>query len=243
MVQSLTRRESPEQLLRQLKNENTRPSLLSRHKSDPLLTINPDVIGGKYEDHAVRTKSPSRRSISRERRTGSLERKCSLVRRKSVKEKSRKTAAESTDKSKTNNKNNTIKITEEHAESFSSCECEKQKSKTKSGKVKNGGKTVALFDAILENDFSSVRKLIITDEMNVDERNSDNTTGLHLASAAGNVEVLQLLIECGANINTVDTFLRTPLEYAVLYANFDCATVLIENGADTTLIQNGILHH
>jgi ankyrin repeat protein len=100
---------------------------------------------------------------------------------------------------------------------------------------------MALFDAILDNDFKSVRNLIITEGMNVDERNCDDTTGLHLASAAGNIEVLELLIECGANVNTVDTYMRAPLEYAVLYANFECASVLIENGADATLIQNGIL--
>lgn len=239
MVYTFGRRESPESLIKVIKNEVVRPSLIPRHKSEPLMNLSPE-IAAKYEDKACRNKSPSRRQIS----TNSSERRGTLIRRKSTKDKagiSKGILVESSlnDKSFSNDKS---QCTDKYTSNFASCEYEKTSSKTRTKtKAKKLSKAMALFDAILDNDFSLVRKFIITDQMDVDEVNLEGNTGLHVAAAAGHLECMQLLIECGSRINIVDNCLRTPLEYAVLYGNFDCATLLIEHGADTSLIRDGIL--
>ncbi|XP_066911267.1 uncharacterized protein [Clytia hemisphaerica] len=100
----------------------------------------------------------------------------------------------------------------------------------------NSGK---LFDAVLDGDYSKVRQCIIEEQLEVNEYSPEGTTVLHLASAAGDVDIVELLIECGAVIDCKDVNGRTALEYAVLYGNFDSATTLIENGADSKCIKNG----
>ena len=129
----------------------------------------------------------------------------------------------------------------------SSCECASiqsihstkdysTKNTYKQTKLFNSGK---LFDAVLDGDYSKVRQCIIEDQLEVNEYSPEGTTVLHLASAAGDVDIVELLIECGAVIDCKDMNGRTSLEYAVLYGNFDCATTLIENGADSKCIKNG----
>ena len=157
-------------------------------------------------------------------RGSSLERKFKLIRKKSSKEK------------------DNLKVG--HVFSDSTKECPTPtKSTTKQLKNKSTNKafsTGKLFDAVLDNDFSLARKCLIADEMDVNENSPEGTTVLHLASAAGFVECSQLLIECGAKVNSMDRNGRSPLEYAVLYGNFECAALLIENGADSKVIKNGI---
>jgi len=97
-----------------------------------------------------------------------------------------------------------------------------------------------LITAILKNDYTLLRKLIITDERNVNERSYEHATALHVASAAGYFECVILLLECGANVDLKDDNSRTPLEYAVLYGHFDCASELVKYGADTKVIKDGI---
>ena len=70
-------------------------------------------LGIGYEDHSVRTKSPSRRSISREKRS------------KSNKERSRKIPSEHVEKTTVKSNNNTD---DKHVKSLSGCQCDTQNS-------------------------------------------------------------------------------------------------------------------
>lgn len=106
--------------------------------------------------------------------------------------------------------------------------------------IKKKSNNTKLVDSVLDNDFALLRKLVIVDRVDVNETTSEGTTVLHIASAAGYLECVRLLLECGANVNTKDSQSRTPLEYAVLYGNFDCASELIEFGANTNVIKDGI---
>jgi len=101
-------------------------------------------------------------------------------------------------------------------------------------------KSERLFDAVLDNDINLIRKLIVVDEMNVNEFNHEGNSVLHVASATGNTDCINMLLECGAAVNAKDSFSRTPLEYAVLYGNFDCATLLLDFGADADVIKDGM---
>ena len=185
-----------------------------------------DVMAAPERDNRLKSPSPAAARLPTPTRGGSIERKFKLIRKKSSKE-----------------KENLVK-----GHMFVTSDVKKEcptpsKSTTKQLKNKSTNKaftTGKLFDAVLDNDFSTTRKCIIADEMDVNETSPEGTTVLHLASAAGFLECLQLLVECGAKVNSVDTNGRTPLEYAVLYGNFECAALLIENGADSKVIKNGI---
>jgi ankyrin repeat protein len=57
-------------------------------------------------------------------------------------------------------------------------------------------------------------------------------TPLGLASAYGHRNVVELLLNQGANISAVDAMGQTPLHLAAQYGNVDVAALLIEHGAD-----------
>lgn len=255
MVYSFVRRESPESLLRVTKTDETTANSIVhfRAKSDSLIDFSKCVasIPVAYEDKNLRHKSPSRQK-TREHRANSCDRKGMLVKRKSTKSKENLSTkgnlfAPITDAVSYAMKDKKAYAAEQATKS-DNCDCagaepqQKQKQrKSLKSRPKKVSKTNALFDAVLDNDFSLLRKLIITDEFDVDEVNVDGSTGLHFAAAAGHVECMQLLLDCGSRIHSVDDYQRTPLEYAVLYGNFDCASLLIEHGADSSLIKDGIL--
>jgi ankyrin repeat protein len=59
-------------------------------------------------------------------------------------------------------------------------------------------------------------------------------TQLQLAVREGNMDILRLLVEHGADITTVDIDGFTPLHWAVREENVDLARLLVGHGADTT---------
>jgi TPR repeat protein len=57
-------------------------------------------------------------------------------------------------------------------------------------------------------------------------------TPLVRASISGNLEIMQLLIEAGADVNGVDEWGDTPLMATVEFRHIEAAILLLENGAD-----------
>ena len=57
-------------------------------------------------------------------------------------------------------------------------------------------------------------------------------TALHLACIHGNVDIARVLLDEGAEINTRDTFQRTPLLVALKSKHLECAKFLLERHAD-----------
>ena len=172
-------------------------------------------------------------------RANSIERKCKLIKKKSSKDKEQLIKGNVFELKK--DANNNI------SNSNTTCECPLNgtntsgKNKNNNGKINNKvWKNSKLFDAVLDNDTSAVRTCLITDELDVNEYSPEGISALHIASAAGYLECVELLVECGANVDVSDVNNRTPLEYAVIYGNFECASLLIENGADSKVIKNGI---
>ncbi|MGL5874618.1 MAG: ankyrin repeat domain-containing protein [Xenococcaceae cyanobacterium] len=71
-----------------------------------------------------------------------------------------------------------------------------------------------LFDAIEEQqDFNKVRKMI-ENGCDVNIREAEDCTPLIAAVRVGNLEMVKLLVELGADVNVVDGYFECPLYYA-----------------------------
>lgn len=57
-------------------------------------------------------------------------------------------------------------------------------------------------------------------------------TLLNYAIIHGNLGIIHLLLENGANVKYTDNRLRTPLSYAIRDGSLEIAQLLLENGAD-----------
>lgn len=55
-------------------------------------------------------------------------------------------------------------------------------------------------------------------------------TPLHIAAINGNIEIVQFLLKCNMNINSIDSNKMTPLNYACMNRHIEVARLLKENG-------------
>jgi len=81
----------------------------------------------------------------------------------------------------------------------------------------------------------SSAKALLYRHADVDSRDREMRTPLHLAARVGSVEMVELLLNYGADINAIDLDKNTPLHRAVLYNHKEAAKVLAARGADTQL--------
>ena len=90
-----------------------------------------------------------------------------------------------------------------------------------------------IFNCVRANSLQEVNRLLGTGRATVRDCSESGITLLHTASRAGNLQLIQLLIQGGADVNAVDEDGETPLHGAVaVKGNYDTARLLIENGAD-----------
>lgn len=99
--------------------------------------------------------------------------------------------------------------------------------------------------AAKENDLESVRKLLSEYHVNVNCKNNLDRTALHWASANGNIDVIEKLVEDGADLESKDKYGMRPVLWAAWFGHLEAIKVLITGGA-TPLCTNkqgmGILH-
>ncbi len=77
----------------------------------------------------------------------------------------------------------------------------------------------ALHLAVAKNDYFAVEKLLENSNSDIDQQNSIGETALHIAARHGNVKLIQLLLEFGANPNIQDTMNMwrfTPAHVAIM---------------------------
>ena len=77
----------------------------------------------------------------------------------------------------------------------------------------------------MENDLSSI----------IDVQENNGCTALHSAVWVENTELVQLLVEHGANTDLHNEFGETALRFAVFKENTELVRWLVEHGADATI--------
>ncbi|XAR50936.1 hypothetical protein NMG60_11005404 [Bertholletia excelsa] len=63
-------------------------------------------------------------------------------------------------------------------------------------------------------------------------------TGLHVAAASGQIQVLSMLLDRSANPDVLNRHKQTPLTVAAMHGNISCAERLIEAGADILMFDS-----
>jgi ankyrin repeat protein len=87
----------------------------------------------------------------------------------------------------------------------------------------------ALETAISNGNIDRVKELLI----DVNEiLTPDSDRAIHVASKCNNVEMINVLLEHGSDINAVNHWKTTPLMYASWYGHYDVVVFLLEHGAD-----------
>jgi ankyrin repeat protein len=94
---------------------------------------------------------------------------------------------------------------------------------------------VPLFLAVTTGDLAKVKQALICTNPNI---SAGGMRPLHIAARNGYLEIVELLLEHGANPNVQDNDGRTPLHYAVENCHVGVARVLLDHGADPTIRDN-----
>jgi len=93
------------------------------------------------------------------------------------------------------------------------------------------------FDYVKEGDLEKLSKIHgLEQHLNLADVNGLGL--IHWASDRGNIDILQFLLNSGANVNLIDPDGQTALHYASSCGHLDCVKLLIKFGADRTIKDN-----
>jgi len=94
----------------------------------------------------------------------------------------------------------------------------------------------SLMMAVVDEDIEGVKFFINTNPDSINAKNIGGATALHLASRVGNLEIVKLLLENGANPNLVDNEGVTPLMRASIGGFDNIVKILLENRASASIL-------
>jgi ankyrin repeat protein len=97
--------------------------------------------------------------------------------------------------------------------------------------------TQQLINAINKNDTATASSLISSGSVNFNCK----PWPLHHAARRGGVDIITMLLDAGADINTVDERRRTACHLAILENHFDALKLLVERGANLDLVDSSSL--
>nr|CTP80911.1 BMA-ACBP-5 [Brugia malayi] len=88
------------------------------------------------------------------------------------------------------------------------------------------------FAALDEGNVKKLKDLLVSNLALLEERNENQLTALHWASDRGKLELVEFLVDAGADVNIQDYGGQTPLHYAVSCSHRSVTDFLLKNGAD-----------
>ena len=91
--------------------------------------------------------------------------------------------------------------------------------------------TTELHEAAVKRNVEGVRNLLKTSPGMAHERDEKQRTPLQLAARGGCLEVVEMLLKAGADVNTTDEKFQTPLQMASYYGFKDVVMLLLTKGA------------
>lgn len=94
----------------------------------------------------------------------------------------------------------------------------------------NQGQTF-LHDAVIDNDLSEVRDLLMDPAIEVNAQDNQDQTPLDIAIIYGYNDIIPLLIKAGAKINRLNRYGITPLHIAAINNNVGAILLLLDAGA------------
>ena len=97
-------------------------------------------------------------------------------------------------------------------------------------------KTDSLLHSVSISDLSAVRRFLDTDDRRklqalFNEHDDRGRTPIHIAASLDNIDILQELINAGADVNVQDYFQQTPVFEAVLAKQINSVHLLVDNRA------------
>ena len=94
--------------------------------------------------------------------------------------------------------------------------------------------------AISRDDIKAVRNILEKSSVEINAMRPPGVSALHQASAVGNTQCIQLLIDHGADLEVKTWQGQSALQVAAKYGNFEAAELLIQYGANMDEIRDGI---
>lgn len=82
--------------------------------------------------------------------------------------------------------------------------------------------------AVQANDVGKIRELLSDGASPNQTDENGGTTGMHIAAASGNLQIMAILYKAGGDINQKDNVGSTPLDYAAEHDQFDAAKLLVQ---------------
>lgn len=102
-----------------------------------------------------------------------------------------------------------------------------------------------IFHLVSNNEYVKLKDLLETNIHDVNSCDDKQRTCLHIASARGNLDIVRLLLDYGANPNIRDCVSNLPIHLAIISSHVPVVTLLLEAGTDIhSLDENGntVLH-
>ena len=93
-----------------------------------------------------------------------------------------------------------------------------------------------LFFHIKDRNYSQFKQLFEKYKMNPDTIDSNGNSFLSLAVQSNCFQIVNYLLNIGANVNTQNNSNNTPLHFALSFHNFEIADMLIQRGANEKLL-------
>lgn len=90
--------------------------------------------------------------------------------------------------------------------------------------------------ACASGDIKECERLLFVRSVDVNVKTIDHLTGLHEATLCGNAQLVEFLLNHGANINCCDYESWTPLHAAASMGRIEIVRILLEYGADPTRV-------